>query len=58
MICPTGEAKYFCKRDWTGQISLKNHDKSLFMRGSPSTESGLKCEIRHARAEARSASSR
>jgi hypothetical protein len=22
MICPTGEAKYFCKQDWTGQIRL------------------------------------
>src|SRR5450631_761969 len=22
MICPTGEAKYFCKRDWTTQITL------------------------------------
>src|ERR1700732_3916375 len=22
MICPTGEAKYFCKGDWTAQIRL------------------------------------
>jgi hypothetical protein len=22
MICPTGEAKYFCKGDWTTQITL------------------------------------
>jgi hypothetical protein len=22
MICPTGEAKYFCKGDWTAQITL------------------------------------
>jgi hypothetical protein len=28
MICPTGEAKYFCNEDWTTQISLKKHNKS------------------------------
>src|ERR1700738_1421387 len=34
MICPTGEAKYFCKQDWTAQIRLRNHNKSHFPRGS------------------------
>src|SRR5216684_2198887 len=28
MICPTGEAKYFCNKDWTTQISLRKHNKS------------------------------
>src|ERR1700688_3559033 len=28
MICPTGEAKYFCKQDWTAQITLRKHNKS------------------------------
>jgi hypothetical protein len=28
MICPTGEAKYFCNEDWTTQISLRKHNKS------------------------------
>jgi hypothetical protein len=32
MICPTGEAKYFCNEDWTTQISLKKHNKSLLTR--------------------------
>jgi hypothetical protein len=32
MICPTGEAKYFCKGDWTTQISLRKHNKSPRMR--------------------------
>ena len=32
MICPTGEAKYFCEQDWTAQIKLKNHNKSPCMR--------------------------
>src|SRR6266566_5027793 len=32
MICPTGEAKYFCKRVWTAQIRLKSHNKSSCMR--------------------------
>jgi hypothetical protein len=27
MICPTGEAKYFCKWDWTGQITLIRFNK-------------------------------
>jgi hypothetical protein len=32
MICPTGEAKYFCKQDWTGkspdgQITCRNEAK-------------------------------
>jgi hypothetical protein len=28
MICPTGIAKYFCKRDWTTQIKLNRLKKS------------------------------
>jgi hypothetical protein len=28
--------KYFCKGDWTGQISLIRHDKSDFRRRSMS----------------------
>jgi hypothetical protein len=32
MICPTGEAKYFCTKDWTTQISLRSHDDSPRMR--------------------------
>jgi hypothetical protein len=32
MICPTGEAKYFCSEDWTTQISLRTHNKSPFTR--------------------------
>src|ERR1700724_1887572 len=32
MICPTGEAKYFCKRDWTGSISLIRLNKSAVAR--------------------------
>ena len=35
MICPTGEAKYFCKRDWTTQLKLKNHEKSPRTRNGP-----------------------
>jgi len=35
MICPTGEAKYFFKEDWTTQISLKNHEKSPGTRNRP-----------------------
>jgi len=27
MICPTGEAKYFCKGDWTTQITLIRFNK-------------------------------
>src|SRR5712672_643853 len=32
MICPTGEAKYFCKGDWTASIRLSRFNKSLFAR--------------------------
>jgi hypothetical protein len=28
LIWGGGEAEYFCKQDWTGQISLIRHDKS------------------------------
>ena len=27
MICPTGEAEYLCKWDWTGQITLIRFNK-------------------------------
>jgi hypothetical protein len=27
MICPTGEAKYFCEGDWTGGITLIRFNK-------------------------------
>jgi hypothetical protein len=29
MICPTGEAKYFCKGDWTGFSTARPSGKSL-----------------------------
>jgi hypothetical protein len=32
MICPTGEAKYFCKGDWTGGITLIRFNKFGFTR--------------------------
>jgi hypothetical protein len=32
MICPTGEAKYFCKGDWTGRITLIRFNKFGFTR--------------------------
>ncbi len=34
MICPTGEAKYFCKGDWTAQITLIRFKKSAAARKS------------------------
>ena len=35
MICPTGKAKNFSKRDWTGQIRLKRFNKFSFARKCP-----------------------
>jgi hypothetical protein len=32
MICAKNEAEYFCKQDWTGQISLMRHEKLDFRR--------------------------
>jgi hypothetical protein len=32
MICPTGIAKYFCEKDWTGQIRLNCFEKFVFTR--------------------------
>jgi hypothetical protein len=32
MICPTGEAKYFCKGDWSGGITLIRFNKFDFTR--------------------------
>ena len=32
MICAKNEVEYFCKRDWTGQISLIRHEKLDFRR--------------------------
>jgi hypothetical protein len=29
MICPTGEAKYFCEGDWTGFSTARPSGKSL-----------------------------
>jgi hypothetical protein len=37
VICPTAEAIYFCKRDWTTQITLKQQHKLLFTRSGFST---------------------
>src|SRR5450631_3559573 len=34
MICPTGEAKYFCKWDWTGKLQRRPTGKSLEPAGS------------------------
>jgi hypothetical protein len=34
MICPTGEAKYFCKRDSTGKLQRRPTGKSLEPAGS------------------------
>jgi hypothetical protein len=31
-ICAGGKGKYFCKQDWTGQISLNRFNKSGFWR--------------------------
>jgi hypothetical protein len=36
MICPTGEAKYFCKGDWTGFSTARPSGKSL---GNPLSRS-------------------
>jgi hypothetical protein len=36
MICPTGEAKYFCKGDWTGFSTVRPSGKSL---GNPLSRS-------------------
>jgi len=32
MICAKNEAEYFCKQDWTGQISLIRQEKLDFRR--------------------------
>jgi hypothetical protein len=32
MICPTPKAKYFCKEDWTGRITLIPRENFLFAR--------------------------
>ena len=37
MICPTGEAKYFCKGDWTGKLQRRPTGKSLEPAGSNTT---------------------
>jgi hypothetical protein len=34
LIWAGGEAKYFCKCDWTGQISLIRFKKSVFRRNA------------------------
>jgi hypothetical protein len=32
LICPTGEAEYFSRGVWTGQITLKEFGKLAFWR--------------------------
>jgi hypothetical protein len=32
LICPTGEAEYFSRGVWTGQITLKGFGKLVFWR--------------------------
>jgi hypothetical protein len=32
LICPTDEAEYFPRGDWTGQITLKGFGKLVFWR--------------------------
>ena len=34
MICPTPKAKYFCKEDWTGRITLIGFKKLEFWRAA------------------------
>src|SRR5229473_539169 len=43
MICPTGEAKYFCKGDWTGQITLIRFNN--FRRARTTMPSSLPCRV-------------
>ena len=43
MICPTGEAKYFCKWDWTGQITLIRFNN--FSRARTTMPSSLPCRV-------------
>jgi hypothetical protein len=39
VICAETKAEYFCKQDWTGQISLMGHKKSDFGRSHRMTSS-------------------
>jgi hypothetical protein len=50
MICPTGKAEYFCRKDWTGKIRLKGFRNLDFWRNilgaiirvrGPSTVTGI-----------------
>ena len=40
LICPTSEAEYFCKADWTGQITLIRLKKSTFSRNRVAVPTG------------------
>jgi hypothetical protein len=35
VICPTAKAEYFCKHDWTGQITLIRFNKPAGTRNAP-----------------------
>ena len=43
MICPTAKAFYFCRQDWTGQITLEFLGKLAFWRRPPAPESRRFC---------------
>jgi hypothetical protein len=38
VICPTPEAKYFLRRDWTGSISLSRFNKFAVTRKPPALD--------------------
>jgi hypothetical protein len=46
MICAKNEAEYFCKQDWTGQISLIRHEKLDFRRSDNLAARGEKRAFR------------
>jgi hypothetical protein len=56
LICISEKQKYFCMRDWTGQITLIRLDKSDFSRNAPRARAGR--AERHVRANYREAVAR
>ena len=57
MICPTGEAKYFCSEDWTTQISHNKSPCTRNGRGGKFGQFSLRRQ-RNRAADARAASAR
>ena len=52
LIWGGGKTNYFCKQDWTGQISLIRHDNSGFRRAmepllTTVSDRALRNELRH-----------